>query len=90
MTANIYKSYGVLAHEKHPYYSVSAPASDVYDIVKVEITVPTWRNVMDQLGVTLDGQDYLLSDVLTNRGDKPALAWVNDNGHHTIILNEIN
>lgn len=75
MTIQIYKSFGVLGHEYQPFYSESAPASDVFERISVEIPFPTWRNVMDEVGVTIDGVDYLLSQVLTNHGDRPALAW---------------
>lgn len=80
MTVKIYKSYGVLAHEKQPFYSISTPASDVYDIVAVDIPFPTWHNYMGDIGVTIDGVDYILSDILTNRGDAPVLMWYD--GHH--------
>lgn len=85
-TITIYKSYGVLAHEKRPFYSVDHPASDIYDTIKVNISVPTWENVMGEIGVTLDGVDYLLSQVLTNRGDKPVLAWFNGTVNKWVAL----
>lgn len=76
MTAQIFKSYGVLAHEKQPFYSVSAPASDIFDQITVNLPCKTWRNGMDEIGVTLDGEDFLLSQVLTNWGDAPAMVWL--------------
>lgn len=83
-TAKIYKSYGVLAHEKKPFYSECAPASDIFEQITVEIPFPTWRNYQEKLGVTIDGTDYLLSDILTNWGDDPALGWADENRvkHH--------
>lgn len=78
MEVKIFKSYGVLAHEKQPVFTVSAPASDIFDQINVKLPCKTWRNAMDEIGVTLDGVDFLLSDVLTNWGDDPALAWVDD------------
>ena len=80
----IYKSYGVLSHEKKPFYSECAPASDIFEQITVEIPYPTWYTIQDKLGVTIDGVDYLLSDVLTNCGDAPALVWVDGNrvNHH--------
>lgn len=74
-TIKIYKSYGVLAHEKQPVYTVSNPASDIYDVITVGIPVKTWENQYGEIGVTLDGEDYLLSDVITNRGDAPVMRW---------------
>ena len=37
MKLSLYKSYGVLAHEGHPVYSVHAPASDIFDRITVEV-----------------------------------------------------
>lgn len=87
MTTQIFKSYGVLAHEKQPFYSVSAPASDIFDQISVKLPCKTWRNVMDEVGVTLDGEDFLLCDVLTNWGDAPALVWMDSTQtkHHIIL-----
>lgn len=86
----IYKSYNVLAHEKQPAYSVDTPASDIYDEIVVEIPVPTWKNYMGEIGVTLDGVDYLLSQVLTNYGEKPVLRWSDGKKNHRITLKVIN
>ena len=86
MTTKIYKSYGVLAHEKQPFYSVSCPASDIHDEIQVEMPCPVWRTVMGDAGVTLGGIDYLLADVLTNWGDDPALVWYEDDGKHHKLL----
>jgi hypothetical protein len=87
MEVKIFKSYGVLAHEKQPVYTVNVPASDIYDQITVKLPCKTWRNVMDDLGVTLDGEDFLLSDVLTNLGDEPALVWMDSTQttRHTIL-----
>lgn len=90
MTTTIYKSYGVLAHEKQPVYSAYAPASDIYDRITVEINIPTFANEAGELGVVLGGRKQWLVDVLTNWGDAPALAWYDEDGYHHIILNVIN
>lgn len=89
MTTTIYKSYGVLAHEKQPVYSKAAPASQIYDRITVEINLPTWENAGGELGVILDGRKELLDDLLTTRGDAPALAWYDEDGYHHIILKVI-
>lgn len=87
MEVKIFKSFGVLDHEKQPFYSVSAPASDIFEQVTVKLPCKTWRNGADEIGVTLDGVDFLLSDVLTNWGDDPAMVWVDDTlaKRHTIL-----
>lgn len=89
MEVKIFKSYGVLAHEKQPFYSVSAPASDIFEQVTVKLPCKTWRNFEDQIGVTLDGVDFLLSDVLTNCGDDPAMIWVDDTQTKRHIILEV-
>lgn len=89
MTTNIYAHYGVLAHEKQPVYSTAGKQGDLCDKLTVEIPFPTWRNYMDEIGVTIDGRDYLLDTVLTNWGDKPAIVWNDGQGGHHVILQEV-
>ena len=77
MIVNLYKSYGVLAHEKEPVYTYSNPASEIYDMVSVEIpeTFKPCEAVNDNILVHVGGYDYLINEVLTNAGDAPALGW---------------
>ena len=86
MKTTVFCSYNVLAHEKKNFYSVSAPASDIYD--KVEITIPdeivTGTNESGEPILSLDGMKYLLSEALTNAGDEPVLRWYNGRGYKTI------
>lgn len=89
MTVQICKSYGVLSHEKKPFYSVYTPASDIYEKINVEIPYPIWHNYLDEIGVTLDGEDFLLSQVLTNWGDAPAMVWVSRNNVKRHIILEV-
>lgn len=88
MKVKIYCSYGVLAHEKHPVYSVHAPASDISE--KIEINIPDeiirGTNEYGEPILMLDGMKYLLSEALTNAGDKPVIRWYNGNTHKTISL----
>ena len=86
MKIKIYKSYGVLAHEKKPVYSLNTPASDIYDEITVDIPFPIWHNYMDEIGVTIDGIDLLLGQVLTNWGDAPAIVWFDGKKRNHIIL----
>ena len=74
----MYASYGVLTHEKHPVYSLSVPASEIYDTF--DLTLPDgWRFCESTHGDTLiespDGTLYLWYDILTNFGDHPVLRW---------------
>lgn len=76
----IYKSYGVLAHEKNPFYSVGAPASDIYDVIDVAIPYEVSFNAANEPLVDFGDMTYLLRDVLTNRGDAPVLSWRDASG----------
>lgn len=86
MTTKIFAHYGVLAHEKQPVYSTNGASGALCDELTVEIPFPTWHNYMDELGVTIDGADYLLEQVLTNWGDKPAIVWSDGKSKQHIIL----
>jgi len=74
-TVHIYKSYGVLGHEKQPFYSVGHPASEIHDVITVTVAAPVWETQSGELGITLDGDEYLFSSVLTNSGEHPVLRW---------------
>ena len=86
MNIKIYKSYGVLAHEKQPFYSVSAPASNIYDEIKVEMPCNVCESASGEPYVTLGGVDYLVRESLTNWGDDPALVWYEADGKHHRLL----
>lgn len=86
MVIKIYKSYGVLAHEKQPFYSVSAPASPIYDEIKAEMPCEVWETASGEPCVTLGGVDYIVREILTNWGDEPALVWYEDDGKHHRLL----
>lgn len=75
MQKKIFASYGVLAHEKHPLYTADAPAGEVYDEIVVNIPYELWETQDFATGITIEGKDYLLNDVLTNFGDAPVLSW---------------
>lgn len=77
MIVKLYKSYGVLAHEKEPFYSYTAPASEIYDMVSVEIpeTFKPREAAYDNICVTIGKYPRLLNEALTNVGDAPALGW---------------
>ena len=80
-------SYGVLAHENRNYYSIY-PASSVYD--NLTLIIPDdlvyGINQMDEPILLLDGTKYVLSDVLTNWGDDPALRWFDGRKEKRLIL----
>ena len=86
MEITVFCSYNVLAHEKKPFYSVHAPASDISE--KVAITIPDkvidGMNEFDEPILKLDGMKYLLSEVLTNAGDAPVLRWYDGHTYKTI------
>lgn len=88
----VYKSYGVLAHEKQPVYTVGRPASDIYDEVNVDLP-SGWEIAPNAYGETLicspDGVTYLANEILSNWGDAPALIWCDDKlDIHRVMLKE--
>lgn len=85
----LYASYGVLAHEKRPVFTTDYPATNAYDEIMVEIPYPVWRSTMNELGVTINGQDYLLSEVLTNRDFDPVLRWCDGQRIQTRLLKKV-
>lgn len=81
----IYANYGLLAHEKQTVYTLT-PATDICDTVRVIIPNVSGVNVVDEPILTLDGQDYLLSQVLTSASDNPALRWIANGSYRTRML----
>ena len=84
MTTSIFASYRVLGHEGRTFYSLFAPASSIYDQISVTIPAeftPALTEAEDVL-LTIDGVQYLLSEVLTNRGDDPVIAWYDGHSKH--------
>lgn len=86
MKIKLYESWGVLAHEKQPVYTVNCPVSDAYNLVEVELPHVTGANDYGEPLLTLDGSQYLLHEVLTNWGDKPALVWYDVQSTRRIML----
>lgn len=87
MIISIYKSYGVLAHEKEPVYTYGNPASEIYDVASVEIPEAfkpreAVHIASDTILVHVGGYDYLINEVLTNAGDAPALRWSDGDKTH--------
>lgn len=86
MKLTIYAYYGILAHEKTPVYSPNKVNGEISEELTVEIPFPVWRNGMDEPGITLDGVDYLLREVLTTTAQgEPALAWISPDGKRNRI-----
>lgn len=88
MEVKIYKSYGVLAHERQPYYSWGAPASEIYDVIAVDIPGYIGVNDLGEPLVDIGGETYLLHELLSNRGDDPVLRWYNGQKYQYITLQE--
>ena len=91
MRYKLYASYGVLAHEKTPIYSDEAPASEAYSIITVEIPdeYPLSENGLGETLIDIYGSTYLLQEVLTNSGDRPALKWYDGQSYYTVPLKVI-
>ena len=64
-TLKLFKSYGVLAHEKCPVYSLYAPASGVYDIIDVVVPNRVFVSAPDGMNyiVSVDGENWLSLDM---------------------------
>lgn len=75
----VYENWGVLAHEYEPVYSARFPMTAAYNYIILTVDVPTWTDPKHEPGVTIDGTDYLLNEVLSNWGDAPALVWYDGN-----------
>lgn len=92
MQIKITKSYGALAHEKHPFFS-ERPASAIYDKIVVEIPpgFEVTNNEISGILVKPHGatQFYLLDEILTNVGDDPALSWYDGNRKHCVVMKEV-
>lgn len=91
MKMKLYESMGVLAHEKKPVYTVAGPASDAWEEILVDVPdeVEISENAMGEKLVDIDGQTYLLQEVLGNHGDKPCLKWFDGQKHRRIMLEVI-
>ena len=85
-TCKLYESYGMLAHEHRPIYSDMIPATDAYNVITVEMPYPLSKNAMGETLIDLDGETYLLAEVLTNFGDAPCLKWYDGRNEHRKML----
>lgn len=83
----IYKSYGVLAHEKQPFYSAYAPASTVYDAIDLDIPVATATAADGATILVQTGEDWTpIEHALTNdRAGNPVIRWIDRYGHKHVI-----
>ncbi len=89
MKTTIYANYGVLAHEKQTAYTVRPHAAATLSepvTVSIPESVNPCTNEAGEILVTLDGTVHLLSEVLTNAGDKPVIHWFDGKGYRTISV----
>lgn len=85
----IYRSMGVLTHEKQPVYTFDRPISEIYDTLNVKIP-DRWCAAVNQAGEALvtapDGKTYLGREILINWGDAPAFRWYDGRtDRHTVL-----
>lgn len=76
----LYKSYGVIAHEAHPVYTIGTPASDIYDIIEVTIPngVTASKNKAGEIIFEFEDapkQRFTARETLSNRGETPILRF---------------
>ena len=83
MSIRMYKSYGVLAHEKVAVYSVRVPASDAYEVVNVTLPddVEAYETVSGDTVVVLDGTPYTVQEAVQGTKNGPVLRWYNGQWH---------
>lgn len=58
--------------EKKYFFTKKTP---VFKPLTVEIPYPVWRTVKGEIGLDINGQPYLLKQLLTNCGGEPTLKW---------------
>ena len=89
MKLTVFANYGVLAHEKKTAFTTvpheHASASEPFQVTLPDEVHPR-RNEAGEVIVTLSGIPYLLSEVLTNAGNGPALRWYDGSAYRTIRL----
>lgn len=92
MKTTIYANYGILAHEKQTIYT-TAPTdlATVSEPVTVEIPArfAPGLNGFDEVVLTIGNTDYLLGEILSHQGNKPALRWYDGNAYHWALLNVV-
>lgn len=86
MTYKLYESFGMLAHERRPIYSDTIPATEHYNIITVDMPFPLSENAMGETLIDIDGETYLLCDVLSNHGDAPCIKWYDGHTMRRVML----
>lgn len=90
MKIEICKSYGVLGHEKVPYYSLN-PASEIYDRITIDVPDDLYagENAYGDPLVTINGTTYTLDEVLSNNAGNPMISWYDGDKVRYRILNGV-
>lgn len=57
--------------------------------IEIPDNIPCWETEDGSYGVTIEGQEMLLSDVLTITGGKVAILYIDAKGLHKIALNTV-
>lgn len=83
MTA--YRNYGVLAHEKRPFYTINGPCSSAVVSEKITIILPEdWKAVKNKIGTILfelpDGETLIAQQVVDNECNSDDHVMFNVNG----------
>lgn len=83
----MYRSYGVLGHEKRPVYSMAK--GEISD--KVTVLIPRkyepYQTVTGDYCLTLSGKRCLLSEILhTDKNDDPFIMWYDGHSEHHVVL----
>lgn len=89
MTYKLYESWGMLGKERRPVYSDMIPATEHYNVLTVEMPFQLSENGIGETLIDLEGETYLLSDVLSDWGDAPCIKWHDGNKAHRVMLEVI-
>ena len=90
-TVKMYATYGVIAHEKQPVYTLDRPCGEIYDAYT--LTAPEgWSFAESVSGDTLvespDGTTYTGAEILTNWGDVPCFCWYDGHSDRRVMLTD--
>lgn len=95
-TLEIYANYGVLAHEKKVIYTYPESKSSAKYSEKITVEIPESvkcsENYYGEILLEVPGSHYtyLVRELLSSQLNKPALAWIDNQGRqHTAILKVI-
>lgn len=94
MKVKLFANYGVLSAEKKTTYSMRTPIQEEYGLheevwVELPDDLKAYETVNDDIVVTLEGEKYLMSQVLTTSNNQPALIIPGSNPYATLRVRKL-